>query len=498
MADIKWSAFPSIGNLATGDVLVGLRAGANVRFSALTIPWTVPNGGTGLTTATAYALLAGGTTATGAFQSLGTGTAGQMLQSGGASALPTWTTATFPSVAGAAGTILRSNGTDWVASTSTFADTYATHTLLYSNGANTVTGLATAATGMLVTNVSGIPSIGNALLADFSFNSVRIGRGNSSLATNTVVGSGAGSSYTSGNHNTSVGYSSLDAVTIGANNVGYGYLSGVSGATGAVTLVTGSANTFLGYRASSNSSSASDTIAIGADAVASAATGGTSSDNGPGIAFGSDAHRVGFTGDGTIYTGGTGRGYWRPTINGVPYLMPLFIDGTLTASAGMVTDNNGSPILTSAMTDGQLIIGTTSGTPTAATLTAGDGVFITNGAGSITIATTGGGLPWSTIAGTTQSAAVNNGYVIGNASQTTVTLPATAAVGSVVAVAGQGAGGFILAANTGQTIKFATSTTTSGGSLTSAEQYDYIQVVCIVANTTWLVQSAISTGFTPA
>lgn len=48
MADIKWSAFPSIGALATGDVLVGLRAGANVRFSALTIPWTGENGGTGV------------------------------------------------------------------------------------------------------------------------------------------------------------------------------------------------------------------------------------------------------------------------------------------------------------------------------------------------------------------------------------------------------------------------------------------------------------------
>ena len=71
----------------------------------------------------------------------------------------TWTTATFPSVAGAAGTILRSDGTNWIASTSTFADTYAASTLLYSNGANTVTGLATAANGILVTSAASVPSI---------------------------------------------------------------------------------------------------------------------------------------------------------------------------------------------------------------------------------------------------------------------------------------------------------------------------------------------------
>jgi hypothetical protein len=34
MADIKWSAFPSGGAIQSGDQLVGLRAGANVRLTA--------------------------------------------------------------------------------------------------------------------------------------------------------------------------------------------------------------------------------------------------------------------------------------------------------------------------------------------------------------------------------------------------------------------------------------------------------------------------------
>lgn len=63
------------------------------QFSA-SLPITVPNGGTGLTTTTAYGLLTGGTTATGAFQNGGTGTSGQVYVSGGASALGTWTSAT--------------------------------------------------------------------------------------------------------------------------------------------------------------------------------------------------------------------------------------------------------------------------------------------------------------------------------------------------------------------------------------------------------------------
>lgn len=54
---------------------------------------TVAQGGTGNTSATAYALLAGGTTSTGAYQSLASvGTTGQVLTSNGAGALPTFQT----------------------------------------------------------------------------------------------------------------------------------------------------------------------------------------------------------------------------------------------------------------------------------------------------------------------------------------------------------------------------------------------------------------------
>lgn len=52
---------------------------------------TVPQGGTGDASVTAYAVLCGGTTSTAAVQSVsGVGTSGQLLTSNGASSLPTW------------------------------------------------------------------------------------------------------------------------------------------------------------------------------------------------------------------------------------------------------------------------------------------------------------------------------------------------------------------------------------------------------------------------
>lgn len=150
------------------------------------------------------------------------------------------------------------------------------------------------------------------------------------------------------------------------------------------------------------------------------------------------------------------------------------------------------------LTNGQLAIGSTGADPVAATLTAGTGVAITNAAGSITISAAGGGMSWSTISGTSQAAAVNNGYVANNAGLVTITLPATAALGSTIEVIGLGAGGWNLTANTGQTIQFGNQVTSSAGSLASTNLHDTVRVVCIVANTTWAVTQSVTGGLTVA
>ncbi len=165
-------------------------------------------------------------------------------------------------------------------------------------------------------------------------------------------------------------------------------------------------------------------------------------------------------------------------------------------------DNDGTPcILNSAAhasTNGFIPIGNGAGTFTSAALTAGTGIAISNGAGSITISNTTGGLTWTTTSSVGFTAAANNGYVCTALGGTFVTLPATCAVGDVVAVEYFNAigAGYSIVANTGQTIKIGSATTTSGGSLSSNSVTDNVYVTCIEANTTWRVRSTNSAGLT--
>jgi hypothetical protein len=98
---------------------------------------TVAQGGTGRATGTnAYGLIAVGITATGAQQTLAVGSAGQILRSGGAAALPAWSTATYPATAGSAGKVLKSDGTNFVSSTETYAVPGTSGNLMISDGTN--------------------------------------------------------------------------------------------------------------------------------------------------------------------------------------------------------------------------------------------------------------------------------------------------------------------------------------------------------------------------
>ncbi len=147
-----------------------------------------------------------------------------------------------------------------------------------------------------------------------------------------------------------------------------------------------------------------------------------------------------------------------------------------------------------ALTNGQLAIGSTGADPTASTLTAGTGISITNGAGSITIAGSGGGLTWTVVTGTTQAAAVNNGYIANNAGVVTITLPATSAVGDIVRVTGiNNATGWKVAQNSGNQIFFGTTSTTAGtgGSLQSTQTRDAVELVCTSTSANWQVISSI-------
>lgn len=104
----------------------------------------------------------------------------------------------------------------------------------------------------------------------------------------------------------------------------------------------------------------------------------------------------------------------------------------------------------------------------------------------------GGGLTWNEVTGTTQTAVADNGYITNNAGLVTVTLPATSAVGDVVRVAGQGAGGWKIDYTTNQLIHFlGTDSTTTTGSLASSNRYDAVELVASVITNEWNVISSV-------
>lgn len=99
---------------------------------------------------------------------------------------------------------------------------------------------------------------------------------------------------------------------------------------------------------------------------------------------------------------------------------------------------------------------------------------------------------WNEITGTSSAMAVNNGYIANNGALVTLTLPSTAALGTRIRVAGLGAGGWKVAQNASQTIHFGSLDTTTGvgGSVASSNRYDALEMLCVAANTDWVVLSS--------
>lgn len=113
---------------------------------------------TQLTGLTNHAVLVGAGTAT--ITKVGpVASTGAVLMSNGLASDPGFSTATYPAIATGTGTILRADGTNWVATTSTYPNTNAINTLLYASAANVMSALATANSGVLTTSATGVPSI---------------------------------------------------------------------------------------------------------------------------------------------------------------------------------------------------------------------------------------------------------------------------------------------------------------------------------------------------
>jgi stage V sporulation protein SpoVS len=180
--------------------------------------------------------------------------------------------------------------------------------------------------------------------------------------------------------------------------------------------------------------------------------------------------------------------------------------GSAAPSSGVLTISGSGPITTSG-TSATISITTTAAntlTSSSGTATASSNNFNIVGAGTVTTSATGAtltitggasGIAWNNVTSATQAMAINNGYISNDgATLVTMTLPATAAIGSIVQVQGAGSGLWTIAQNALQSISFnsVTSTVGTGGSVSSTSQYDSITLICITANTTWAVNQ--STG----
>lgn len=100
-----------------------------------------------------------------------------------------------------------------------------------------------------------------------------------------------------------------------------------------------------------------------------------------------------------------------------------------------------------------------------------------------------GGLTWNPVVGTSQVMLINNGYYTLNSATTLFTLPTTAVAGSVIRIAGFGTGGWSLDLSGGQEI--AIGDVTAATSIASTNARDSIELLCVVANTNYLVISMI-------
>jgi len=357
-------------------------------------------------------------------------------------------------------------------------------TLMGNTGANpswtgspSFSGSVTAGTGLIVTTGDATISAGNlnlpttnAALTEgvIEVNSVRWAH---SYGTNNLfIGAGAGNGTTSGSGvNIGIGNNSMDALTTGTQNVALGFdaltdcqdgsYNCALGANALANCTSGGRNMAIGYTTMFVLTTGSYNVGVGASCLGSLVSGSYN------IVFGHQAGNSLTTNDS---------------------------DNIFFSNVGVAGDNNTIRLGTQGTGDKQqdkcFIAGIYNTAPSGGT----DQSVIIDSNGQLG-AITAFPITWSEVTGTSQSASVNSGYISNNASQVVITLPDTAAVGSILRVTGKGAGGWKIAQNAGETITWdeSNSTTTGvGGYLESSDDYDSVELICLTANTLWGILSS--------
>lgn len=121
------------------------------------------------------------------------------------------------------------------------------------------------------------------------------------------------------------------------------------------------------------------------------------------------------------------------------------------------------------------------------TLTGGSGITITQSGDIIEISSSASGMTWTDVTSTSQTMVTNNAYQANNASLVSLTLPIASSFGDSLWISGLGSGGWTIVQNANQQIIVGNQQTTVGnsGSLSSTNQYDGIELYCVVPNLVW-------------
>lgn len=418
-------------NTPTMDLATTTTLGSAYIYRASGTDVAVADGGTGASTLTVHGLLVGNTTS--AINTVAAGTATQILQSGGASADPLWGSFTFPT-------------------TVTKGDIF----------------IATA--DNVVQAVSGAVTSGYVLTAN-----------GATTAPTFQANSGGGVGTLNGDSGSATGATVTIAGGVGCTT---------SAATATLTIDVDKAQTamtsvdFANAGRIGTGTTAADTLLLQAydvDGTAYTTFATLTANDTPtmdlatGVTIGSAyVYRVSGT-DVAVADGGTGAS--TLTQNGVLY-------GNATSAVGITAEGG----------TGTILIGTTSAAPS--WLAAGtDGKVLTAHTSAAptweTPAPTG--FTWSTAVDTTTpiNAVADKGYIANYAGTLVYNLPATCAVGKTFRFTGMNtATGWQVQASAGQTIHLNSSATSSGGTLTSTGIRNSVEIVCIVADTTFNVVSS--------
>lgn len=248
---------------------------------------------------------------------------------------------------------------------------------------------------------------------------------------NTFVGEGSGNTtLTTADNNVGVGLSSLESlttadrsvaigsqagrfITTAANCVGVGYQALQGNSIG--TPLTGVGNTAIGYQSGIEIGAGTYNILLGYGSAFQLTSGSYNvlmGINAPTIATGSSNIFIhGTTANAAesniirIGTTGAGNGQQNKCfIAGTTGVTPDTADAKL-----MIMDSLGQMGTLGAATNGQIAIGSTGANPVLATITAGSGIDVTNGAGTITVAAAAAQASFSAYLGAADSNVTGNG-----------------------------------------------------------------------------------------